>query len=75
MAASGTACIVTSDAEGHRVLIGLDVLSWRYEELERAGYPVAECIELSAMPDVDLHVACDLLRNGATLKEALRILL
>lgn len=75
MSAPGTASIVVSDDEGHRVLLTLDVLKWRYEELERAGYPVDACIDLSAMADVDLHVACDLLRNGATLKEALRILL
>ena len=52
----------------------LDVLSWRYEELGRAGYPPDVAIMLSSRPDVDLHVACDLLGNGATIHEALRIL-
>lgn len=53
----------------------LDVLNWRYEELERAGYPVPAAITLSARSDVDLHRACELLRHGATVQQALRILL
>jgi len=52
----------------------LDVLTWRYEELGRAGYPPDVAILLSSRPDVDLHVACDLLGQGATIHEALRIL-
>jgi hypothetical protein len=52
----------------------LGVLSWRYEELGRAGYPPDVAIMLSSRPDVDLHVACDLLGKGATVHEALRIL-
>ena len=52
----------------------LDVLSWRYEELGRAGYPPDVAILLSSRSDVDLHVACDLLGKGATIHEALRIL-
>jgi len=55
-------------------LMGLDVLSWRYEELERAGYPTDIAIALAERFDVDLHVACDLLARGATMHEALRIL-
>ena len=53
----------------------LDVLNWRYEELERAGYPVDVALALSARPDVDLHFACDLLGRGASVSEAIRILL
>ena len=57
-----------------QVLFDLDVLNWRFEELERAGYPVDVSIALSAMHEVDLHTACDLLRGGATVVQALRIL-
>lgn len=53
----------------------LDVLNWRFEELERAGYPIDTAITLSARGDVDLHFACELLRDGATINQALRILL
>jgi len=33
--------------------LGLDVLNWRYEELERAGYPVEVAIALAERGDVD----------------------
>ena len=55
-------------------LIGLDVLNWRYECLELAGYPTLTAIELSARADVDLHEACALLHNGATVAQAVAIL-
>lgn len=54
--------------------IDLDVLNWRFEELERAGYPIDIAIMLSARADVDLHFARDLLKRGATIHQALRIL-
>ena len=54
--------------------MGIDVLNWRYEELERAGYPTDIAIALAERFDVDLHVACELLARGATMHEALRIL-
>ena len=50
------------------------VLLWRQEELERAGYPVHIAMDLAERGSVDLHVACKLLKNGATLNEAVRIL-
>lgn len=53
----------------------LDILNWRFEVLERAGYPVDVAISLSSRPDVDLHTACDLLAAGATVREAVAILL
>ena len=65
--------VVSDDGEG-RVLIGLDVLNWRYECLELAGYPTLTAIELSARADVDLHEACALLHNGATVAQAVAIL-
>lgn len=53
----------------------LDVLNWRLAELERAGYPPEDAVVLAARGDVDLHRACELLAQGATVDEALRILL
>ena len=37
---------------------------WRAQSLERAGYPAAVATELSTRPDIDLHRAAELLRNG-----------
>ena len=48
---------------------------WRAEELERAGYGAAEAGELAARPDVDLHLAVELLERGCPTGVALRILL
>jgi hypothetical protein len=64
---------ITTSVEQVR-LLGLDVLNWRFEELERAGYPVDIAIMLAERGEVDLHSACDLLTRGATVHEALRIL-
>lgn len=55
--------------------IGLDVLNWRFEGLLKAGYPVDISIMLAEQSGVNLHEACDLLRDGATIHQALRILL
>ena len=50
------------------------VLGWRYDELRRAGYPVENAVRV-AESEADLHVACELLKHGATVMEAMRILL
>jgi hypothetical protein len=51
------------------------VRSWRFEELERAGYPPASANELAERNDVDLHAAVELVRAGCPVETALRILL
>ncbi len=51
------------------------VLSWRTEELERAGYAPAEARQLAELGHVDLHLATGLLRRGCDSELALRILL
>ena len=51
------------------------VQAWRLEELERAGYPRDAAERLASHPDVDLHIAVDLLRRGCPLEVALNILL
>ena len=55
-------------------LMGLEVLKWRFEELERAGYPTDIAILLAERSDVDLHEACALIASGATIHQALSIL-
>ena len=52
----------------------LDVLAWRYEQLQHAGYPVLVALELAENADVDLHRACEMLGNGASVEDAVRIL-
>lgn len=61
--------LTTKDTELERIQ------RWRATELERAGYEPAAASLLAARPDVDLHYAIDLLRNGCDAELALRILL
>ena len=51
------------------------VLSWRLEELERAGYQPQAAFELAERTDVDLHRAPELLHAGSPVDTALRLLL
>jgi hypothetical protein len=66
--------LTEGDPTNHPQQLGLDVVGWRFEELERAGYPTHLAITLAERGDVDLHVACALLGAGATPHQALRIL-
>jgi hypothetical protein len=51
------------------------VISWRAEELMRAGFDGCTALELALVPHVDLHKAVSLLRCGCPLETAVRILL
>jgi len=51
------------------------VMHWRIEELERAGYTPTDAIAMAFDATVDLHVAVDLVRRGCPHDVALRILL
>jgi len=51
------------------------VVAWRAEQLELAGYGAAGAAELAARLDVDLHVAAELLSSGCAAELALKILL
>jgi len=66
--------VLTDRDTGDETFTPLGVLAWREAELARAGYPRATAIRLAEKPDVDLHKACDLLKRGASVPEALRIL-
>lgn len=72
---SSMARILTDRDPGDEARAPLDVIRWRYEELCRAGYPAEEAILLAERPDVDLHGAVDLIADGASISQALRILL
>jgi hypothetical protein len=50
------------------------VLSWRSEELERAGYEASTARDLAERTYVDLHRAIGLLRQGCPTETAVRIL-
>jgi ABC-type phosphate/phosphonate transport system substrate-binding protein len=51
------------------------VEAWRAEQLELAGFGAAAAAQLAARPDVDLHGAIELLRDGCPAELALKILL
>lgn len=51
-----------------------EILSWRLEQLQLAGYRPGEAKLLARRIDVDLHEATDLLRNGCPPKLAMAIL-
>lgn len=52
-----------------------EIVVWRTEQLERAGYPVASAVIVATHLEVDLHAAVDLVRRGCPTETALRILL
>jgi len=54
---------------------GEDVLLWRAEQLEAAGYEGDDILLLAERSDIDLHVAIGLLRKGCPSETAVRILL
>ena len=51
------------------------VIGWRLRSLGDAGYGFDEALTLAVRPEVDLHLAADLLRRGCPPETALRILL
>lgn len=59
-----------------RRVIGADsVRRWRFEQLQRGGYPAGDALVLSARSDVDLHHAIRLLRSRCAVSTAMRILI
>jgi hypothetical protein len=51
------------------------VLGWRCEELRRAGYSLGDALLLAITPQVDLHLARELVARGCPNATALNILL
>jgi len=50
------------------------IVAWRLQVLLRAGYSWDSSTLLATSPEVDLHVALELLARGCTESTALRIL-
>jgi hypothetical protein len=50
------------------------VIRWRLRSLGEAGYGFDDALALAVQPEVDLHLAADLLRRGCPPETALRIL-
>lgn len=50
------------------------ILQWRRDELFRGGYPDEWALSLSFSKTVDIHRACDLLRQGCPVSVAVKIL-
>ena len=51
-----------------------EVFDWRFEQLQRAGYPTSEAWLIAAARDVDLRLAARLLTEGCPPETAARIL-
>ena len=51
------------------------VICWRATELIRAGFDMPEAVELAERPDVDLHLAVELVERGCSTELAAKILL
>jgi hypothetical protein len=51
------------------------VLGWRWDSLLAAGYEDRLALKLSLRPDVDLHLAVRLRRDGCPAETAARILI
>ena len=50
------------------------VFRWRFDQLERAGYPGDAALELAGRNDIDLHLALNLVKRGCPVDLAFRIL-
>jgi hypothetical protein len=64
---------VTPTKQRTRPDVHEEVLAWRREQLERAGYPT-ELAQKVAQSDADLHVAERLIEQGCTPELAAAIL-
>lgn len=64
--------ILTDDPPGVR---DLETVVWRFDCLERAGYPSEVAVLLAENSHVDLHDAVELVKRGCPVEQALEILL
>jgi hypothetical protein len=58
-----------------KVTAGDPVRRWRLQRLVRAGYDPCDSLVLSKQPEIDLHLAIDLVKRGCSTRTAVRILL
>jgi hypothetical protein len=52
----------------------ITVSDWRLQQLRQAGWPETDALLLAERPEIDLHVACELLERGCDIGTAWRIL-
>jgi hypothetical protein len=60
--------------ERSEVELDPEVFDWRFEQLQRAGYPASEAWSIAAARDADLRLAVRLLTEGCPPETATRIL-
>lgn len=51
------------------------VADWRFQQLRQAGWPETDALLLAERPEIDLHLACELLERGCDVSLACEILL
>ena len=57
-------------------LVEIDVIRrWRFDELLRAGYDIADAADVALRTDIDLHWAISLVQRGCPSATAVRIAL
>lgn len=57
-------------------LVEIDVIRrWRFDELLRAGYDIADAADVALRTDIDLHWAMSLVQRGCPSATAVRIAL
>ena len=64
-----------TDTLSESFVVHEDVLLWRAEQLEAAGFEGDDVLLLAERSDIDLHYAAALLRRGCPADTAVRILL
>jgi hypothetical protein len=73
-----TAAFVDALLAGQRIELAAeadDVVTWRFEQLEQAGYAEMAALAIAVDTAIDLHLACELLRRGCPQAVALEIIL
>lgn len=68
------ALIARDPGDETRIHSDREIIIWRFDALRAAGYPSNVALTLAERVDVDLHLACRILEEGATLDQAIRIL-
>jgi hypothetical protein len=71
-----TAAFVDALLAGERIELATeadDVVTWRFEQLEQAGYAEMAALAIAIDGAIDLHGACALLRRGCPQAVALDI--
>jgi len=66
--------VLTDPGDETSPLLYGSVVVWRFDCLERAGYPSELAVTLAENASVDLHDAVELLKRGCPVEQAVRIL-